>query len=103
MCILQIHALCSRRFAELLSDDVETAELAIEDVMCHVLLALFGEGMVEEVTVRFPSTRRLDPKDDCSIQIRAQIPFQNFALLPRTEEYVKLVLARSIKALLGEL
>lgn len=102
MCILQIHALCDKRFTELLTDEVENAELTVEDVMSQVLLELFGEGMVDEVSIRFPSNLRRDLQD-CSIQIRAQSPCQSFTLLPRTDEHMKLAIAKSVGSLLREL
>lgn len=102
MCLLQIQALCDKRFTELLPDEVENAELTVEDGLSQVLVELFGEGMVDEVTICFPSQRRLDPQD-CSIQIRAQSPCQSFTLFPRTEEHMKHAIAKSIGALLGEL
>lgn len=101
MCILQIHALCDKRFTELLPDEVENAELTVEDVMSQVLLKLFGEGMVDEVNIRFPSLR--PDLQDCSIQIRAQSPCQCFTLFPRTEEHMKHAIADSIGSLLREL
>lgn len=102
MCILQIHALCDKRFNEFLPDEAEQAELAVEDVMSHVLLSLFGEGTVDEVTIRFPSGLR-EGSQGYSIQIRAQSPCQCFALFPRTEEHMKLAIADSIRSLLREL
>jgi hypothetical protein len=102
MCILRIQALCDKRFSEILPDDVEKAELAVEDVMGQVLLDLFGEGMVDEVTIRFPANLRVGLQN-CSIQILAQSPCQCFTLFPRTEEHMKMAITRRIGALLREL
>ncbi len=102
MCILRIQALCDKRFTEILPDEVENAELAVEDVMSRVLIELFGEGMVDEVTIHFPVNLCVGLQD-CSIQILAQSPCQCFTLFPRTEEHMKLAIAKSISKSLREL
>jgi hypothetical protein len=101
MCHVCVHVLCDKRFSELLSDQTGT-ELAVEDVMSQVLLFLFGEGMVDEVTVHssFPSHPGLP---NCSISIRAQSPCHCFTVFPRAEENMQLAIENSINVLLREL
>jgi len=43
MSILQIHMQSDGQVLEVLPEEVENAELAVEDVVCQVLLELFGE------------------------------------------------------------
>ena len=102
MCIMEIQALCDKRFSELLADEVESAELAVEDVMSHVLLDLFGEGMVEEVNICFPANHRRGLQD-CAIQIRAQSPCHCFTPFPRAEDCIEFAIEKSVGALLREL
>jgi hypothetical protein len=49
MCMLQISMQCYDKFFEVLPEDVETAELTVENIMAHILLDLFGEGTVESL------------------------------------------------------
>ena len=102
MCILQIHLQCYNRFFEVLSDEVERAELTVEDVVSHVLLDLFGEATVDDVTICFSSSFHMGLQH-CSIQIRAQCSCQFFTLLPRTKENMKLAVEKSICSILKEL
>ena len=102
MCILQVHVQCAHRFFEVLPDEVEIAELTVEDAVSQILLDLFGKGAVDEVTIHFPSDLRMGLQY-CSIDIRAQCFCQFFALLPRTQENMKHALGISICSLLKEL
>lgn len=102
MCILQIHMQCYDRFFEVLPEEVENAELTVEDGVSHVLLDLFDEGTVDDVSIRFSSNLRMGLQH-CFIQIRAQCSCQNFALLPRTKENMKSAVEKSICSLLREL
>jgi len=102
MDILQIHGQCYDKFFEVSPDEVENAELAVEDVVSQVLLDLFGEGTVDEVTICFSPRQRMGLQY-CSIQIRAQCPSQSFSLLPRTKEHIKSAVEKRISALLKEL
>lgn len=102
MCILQIHLQSYDRFFEVLPGEVENAELTVEDVVSHVLLDLFGEGTVDDVTIRFSSSLHMGLQH-CSIQIRAQCSCQLFTLLPRTKENMKLAVEKSICSILKEL
>lgn len=101
MCLMWVHALCDKRFSEFLSDETST-ELAVEEVMSQVLLALFGEGTIDEVTVR--SSSPLCPGlPNCTIHIRAQSPCHCFTLFPRTEENIERAIENSVSTLLREL
>jgi len=102
MCILQIHVQCFDRFFEVFPDEVENAELMVEDVISHVLLDLFDEVTVDEVTIRFSSNLHMGLQH-CSIQIQAQCARQTFALLPRTNESMKLAVDKNICSILREL
>jgi len=98
MCILLMHVQCAHRFFEILPDQVEGAELTVEDAVSHILLDLFGKGAVDEVTIRFPTGL-----SHCSIHIQALCFCQSFTLLPRTEENMKHALVESASSLLKEL
>ena len=102
MCILQVHVQCAHRFFEVLPDEVESAELTVEDAVSQILLELFGKGAVDEVTIRFPSNLHTGLQH-CSIDILAQCFCQFFSLLPPTQENMKHALVKSICSLLKEL
>ncbi len=102
MDILQIHVQCYDKFFEVSPDEVENAELTVEDVVSQVLLDLFGEGTVDEVTIYFSPNLRMGLQY-CSIQIRAQCPSQSFLLSPRTKEHIQSAVEKRIGSLLKEL
>jgi hypothetical protein len=102
MDILQIHVQCYDKFFEVSSDEAENAELAVEDAVSQVLLDLFGEGTVDEVTICFSPNPRMGLQY-CSIQIRAQCPSQFFSLLPRTKEHIQSAVEKRIGSFLKEL
>jgi hypothetical protein len=101
MCILQIYMQSDGKVLEVVPEEVENAELAVEDVVCQVLLELFGGGSVDDVSIHFSSyflSRR-----QCSIQVHAQCSYQSFALIPRTSENIELAVERSIRPIMTEL
>jgi hypothetical protein len=108
MCTLQIQMQCYDKFFEVLPDDVENAELIVENVMGHILLDLFGGGTVDDVTICFSSQLRMGLRH-CSVQIRAQCSSQGFIALPRLEllphikENIKLAIEKSIYSVMKEL
>jgi hypothetical protein len=102
MCMLQMHVQCSDRFFEVSPDEVENAELMVEDGVSCVLLDLFGEGAVDDVAIRFTSSPPVG-LHHCSIHIRAQCSCHSFVLLPHTEEHMKRAVEKSMCSLLREL
>ncbi len=101
MCMIQIQAQGNNRFLELLPDEAENAELTVEHAVSHLLVDLFGEVAVNDVTILFPSTLHRDLKH-YSIQICALCSCDSFALLPRTQEHIKLAVAKRMGSLLSE-
>jgi hypothetical protein len=99
---LQIQAQCYDKFFEVMPEEVENAELAVEDAFSQVLVALFGEGSVEEVTIYFSTHTVLDLQH-CAIQLRAHCSYKNFTLFPPTLENMKLSVEKYVSALLREL
>jgi hypothetical protein len=102
MCILQVQVRCCDKFFEVSPNDVENAELVVEDVVSSVLLYLFGKGTVDDVAIQF-SSRLHRGLQQCSISIHAQCSCQLFTLLPRTRKNMELAVERSMCALLKEL
>jgi hypothetical protein len=102
MCDIQIQLQCYDRFFEVSSDEVEFAELAVEEIVSHVLLDLFGGGTVDDVTIRFSASLRMGLQH-CSIQIHAQCSCQRFVLLPCTKEKMNLAIEKSLCSMLKEL
>lgn len=102
MCRLEIYVECSDTFFEVLPNEVEYAELAVEDGVGRVLLDLFGGGMVDDVTTHF-SCNTQTGLQQCAISIHAQCFCQSFVLFPRTREHMRRAVEHSICLLLREL
>jgi len=64
---LQICVQCLDKSFEVLADEVNNAELMVEDAMSLVLLKLFDGGTVDEVTISFSPGLRMGLQH-CSIQ-----------------------------------
>ncbi len=101
MGLLHIHAQSYGRFFEVLPDEADNAELAVEELVSYALLELFGEASVDEVCVSFSSASRMGQRD-CSIIVRAQCSPDSFTISACSEEYMKAVIANSIYASLRE-
>ena len=94
MCLVQIHIRCADRFFEVLPEEVETAELAVEELISQILMDLSEEEvevMVDHVTINFWSHTPLG-QQYCSIHIQAQCPISAFSLSPQKLEYMELML-----------
>ena len=102
MCILQIHVRCYDRFFEVFPSEIENAELTVENAMSLVLVDLFEEGTVDDVTIQFSSNLHMGLQY-CSIHIHAQCACQSFTLLPCTKENMELAVENSISSILREL
>jgi hypothetical protein len=102
MCILQVHMQCYDRFFEVFSDEVEYAELTVENAVSQVLLDFFDEVTVDDVTICFSSNLHMGLQH-CSIQIQAECACQSFVLLPRTKVNMELAVENSICSILREL
>jgi hypothetical protein len=101
MSILQIYMQSDGKVLEVLPEEVENAELAVEDVVCQVLLELFGGGSVDDVSIHFSSY--LLNRRQCSIQVHAHCSYQSFTLIPRTSENIELAVEKSIRPIMAEL
>ena len=103
MSLLHIYAQSYGRFFEVLPEEEENAELAVEDLVSRVLLELFSEASVEvdEVTVSFSPVSRMGQRD-CSIHIRAQCSPESFKVSACSEDYMRAVIANSIYSSLRE-
>lgn len=102
MCVYDIQVQCESGFAEVVPDETEKTELAIEDVMGHVLLKLFDGGTIEEITLRLASNSSVKRRG-YSIQIRVQCPCEDFSMLPRTQENVRGEMQKNTHRMLREL
>jgi hypothetical protein len=102
MCILEMQIQCYDQFFEVSPDEVEHAELAVEDGVSRVLLGLFDGGTVDDVTIHF-SFNSHTGLQHCFVYIRAQCVCQSFVLFPRTRENMQRVVEKNICSLLREL
>ncbi len=102
MCTLQISMQCYDKFFEIALDEKENAELFVEDMVSHVLLQLFGEGIVEDVTIQFSSHLPMG-LHHCTISISAECSCEGFVLFPRSQEHMKRAIEHSISSIFKEL
>ena len=102
MYICKVHAQCGARFSEILSDNLKSIELIVEEMMGHVLADLFGVSAVDDVSISFAPYTCLKLKR-YFIRIHAQCAYEDFILRPRTEEHIKEAIGRNIGARLREL
>jgi hypothetical protein len=102
MCILQIDVRCYDRFFEVIPSEVENAELTVEDAMSLVLLDLFDEGIVDDVSIHFSPNLHMGLQY-CSIHIHAQCACQSFTLFPHTKEHMELAVENNLCSILREL
>ena len=102
MGMLQIHAHCYDRFFEVFSDEVVNTELTVEHAVSQVLLNLFDEVTVDDVTIRFSSNSHMELQH-CSIHMQAQCACQSFTLFPLTKENMELAVENGICSILREL
>ena len=91
----------SRNF-EVMLDEKENTELAVEHGVSHTLLYLFDEAMVEDVTVRFSPLLRSGQRE-CTIQILAECAYDSFVQLPCTKDHMVHIVGTSVCSLLKEL
>ena len=102
MCILQVYVQCHDKFFEVSADELDNAELMVEDVASRVLLDLFSGGTVENVAIHFYPALYMGLQR-CSIQIRAECSCRYFTRLPCTKDAIELAVEASISSLLREL
>lgn len=101
MCILQISMQCYDRFFEIALDEKENAELFVEDIVGHVLLDLFGGGIVDEVTVQLSSGLSMS-LHSYSISICAQCPCEGFVSFPHSQDHMKHAIKQTISSIFEE-
>ncbi len=102
MGILQIQVKCFDRFFEVFSDEVVDTELVVENAVSQLLLGLFDEVTMDEVTIRSTSNLQMGLQQ-CCILIQAQCACQSFTLLPCTKEHIERAVEKGICSILKEL
>ncbi len=102
MCLLHIHARSQGRIFEVLPEDVESTELVAEEAASQVILDLFDEAIIDDVTIQFSPTSTMGQRT-CSIHIQVQCAYKSFKLLPCTKEYIQLAIGKSMSSMLKEL
>ena len=102
MYIIQIYMECVEKFSEILPNDVEYAELVVEDLVSHILLDFFTEAIIDEVSISF-SSDSLKEQQPSFIRINAQCSNRISQLLPNDVENMELALEASLSCVLVEL
>ena len=102
MCTLQIFMQCYDKFYELTLDEQVSAELFVEDMVGHVLLNLFGQATVDDVTIQCTSKLSIS-SPHCSISIRAQCSCEEFVGHSHSQEYMKYAIEQAIVSIFKEL
>lgn len=96
---MQMAISCYEPFVEMLSDDLRSAELTIEQLACHILLEFFEKVAIDEVRIVLPS----DTQQEASVVIRARCESMSAPFLACDEQFVELSLEGSISCALVEL
>ena len=102
MYIIQIYMECVEKFSEILPNDLEYAELVVEDLVSHILLDFFTEAIIDEVSISF-SSDSLKEQQPSFIRIYAQCSNRISQLLPNDVENMELALEASLSCVLVEL
>ena len=105
MCTIEIQAQCYDRFFEVVPEEKEKAEFAVEDMVSHVLIYLFGETGetgVDEVVIEFSPGFHAGLRH-CIISIRAQCPCNTFIISPRSHDTIRYTIKETLSSVLKEL
>ena len=103
MCTLQIFMQCYYdKFFEIALDERVSAEIFVEEMVGHILLDLFGEGQVDDVTIQFSSGQPMG-MHHYSISIHAQCDCTGFVSSPRSAEHIKHAIEHSLLSIFKEL
>ncbi len=103
MCTLQISMQCYYdKFFEIALDERVSAEIFVEEMVGHVLLDLFGEGEVDDVTIQFSPGPAM-AMHHYSISIHAQCDCTGFVSFPRSAKHIKSAIEHSLVSIFKEL
>lgn len=108
MCTIKVLLQCYDRFFEVVPEEKETVELAIEDMMSQILIYLFGstgeeeDTGVDEVTIDFSPGFHAGLRH-CSISIRAQCSCNTFVFSPRSHDSIRYSIKETLFSVLKEL
>lgn len=102
MCLMDIYAQSHSRNIEVLPEDSEAAEFMVEDAAGQILLTIFNEVVVHDVSIQFYSASRTGIKQ-CFIQIHAQCSCESFIVPSPSVEHMKFLIEEGMRSLLKEL
>lgn len=108
MCTIEVLLQCYDRFFEVIPEEKEKVELAIEDMMSQILIYLFGgtgeeeDTGVDEVTIDFSPGFHAGLRH-CSISIRALCSCNTFVSSPRSHENIRYAIKETVSSVLKEL
>lgn len=102
MCLMYIYAQSHSRNVEVLPEEVENTEFAVEDAAGQVLTNIFDDVVLHDVAIQFSSASRTGLKY-CFIQIRAQCSCESFRMPSSSIEDMKLVIEEGMYSPLKEL
>ncbi len=94
MCLVQIHVRCADKFFEVLPEEVEIAEFAVEDLVSHILMDLSlsdEEVVVDNVTINF-RPQLFTKQQFCAIHVQAHCPITLESLQSEELENLELIL-----------
>jgi len=102
MYAIEIDIRCIDSYFEVLLDDLENAELTIEDLISRALADLFEAIIVGGVIISVSPSSRTDVQL-CSISIDVQRPGRPFLLLPEDLENMEFAVEDAVSCVLLEL
>jgi hypothetical protein len=91
----------TEKLFEILPNDVEYAELMVEDLVSQILLDLFASVMIDQVSICFSSDPSLEQL--CSVQIQARCVSKSLRLTPKELENLELTLENRVSCALVQL
>ena len=100
--LLQISVRCANRFMEVTLDELESAELAVEDGVGTVLLDIFETVAIDEVSISFTLDQGVEHQM-CTIRIDVWCPFSPVPVHPHELENIEFAVEDRIGCVLAEL
>jgi hypothetical protein len=101
-CLIQISVRCANKFIEVTLEELESAELAVEDGVGTVLLDLFESVAIDEVSISFTFDSSTE-RQMCAIRIDIWCPFRPVSLNPQELRNIEFAVEDRVSSVLVEL
>ena len=102
MYVFDMYLECPDRFSEVLREELDAAELTVEQLVSQILLNYFGMVFIEDVSIHLSSGRSVQ-RTECFIHIFAQCLDLFLPSIEANLDEIELVLENNISCVLIEL